>query len=147
MFRHGRRVAATTIALLLTATAAYAVAPRFVAVAGGHWEASWDRATGIPNRIWGEGIAVPGASADPAIAASAAQRVIESHLDLLAPGATPADLVLVSNHWDGEMRSIGFVQLARGMRVVGGQVSVRIKNDRIFVLSSQALPAVTPAIA
>src|SRR5687768_13694070 len=41
---------------------------RFVATAGGAWQASWDRATSVPSRIWGEGIAVPGASADPAIA-------------------------------------------------------------------------------
>jgi hypothetical protein len=184
MLGHGRRVAATTIALLLTATAAHAVAPRFgaraadqglvamtplraplrghvlvdhgvrtaawdrfVAAAGGRWEASWDRATGVPSRIWGEGIAAPGASADPAIAIAAAQRVIAAHLDLLAPGAAPADLIVVSNHWDGEMRSIGFAQHARGLRVEGGQVSVRIKHDRIFVLSSQALPHVTAAIA
>jgi MYXO-CTERM domain-containing protein len=117
---------------------------RFVDAAGGdRWTASWDRATAVPSRIWGPGIAVPGGSADPAIAADAARALITAHLDLLAPGADPADLALVANDWDGEMRTIGFVQSRGGMRVIGGQVSVRIKNDRIFVISSQALPDVT----
>src|SRR5262245_20937461 len=115
---------------------------RFVAAAGGTWTATWDHATAVPSRIWGSGIAAPGASADPDIAARAARDVIAAHLDLLAPGATADDLELVANHWDGEMRSVGFVQNRAGLRVLGGQISVRIKNDRIFVISSQALPDV-----
>jgi MYXO-CTERM domain-containing protein len=117
---------------------------RFVTAAGGRWSATWDHATAVPSRIWGEGIYAPGSSTDPAVAEAAARAVIEAHLDLLAPGTDAADLVLVANHWDGEMRTLGFTQHAAGVRVVGGQVSVRIKNDRIFVLSSQALPDVAP---
>src|SRR5688572_21592026 len=99
---------------------------RFVAAAGGRWEATWDHATAVPSRIFGEGIAVPGASADPDVAARAARALIAAHLDLLAPGASIDDLELVSNHVDGELRSVGFVQRWRGARVLGGQVSVRI---------------------
>jgi hypothetical protein len=118
---------------------------RFVARAG-TWRATWDRATGVPSRLWGPGIAAPGASADADVAARAALAVITEHLDLLAPGAEPADLALVANHWDGSMRTVGFAQSRGGLRVVGGQVSVRIKNDKIFVISSQALPDVAAAM-
>ncbi|MBP6632322.1 MAG: M36 family metallopeptidase [Kofleriaceae bacterium] len=117
----------------------------FTAARPGAWQASWDSATSVPTRVWGAGIAAPGASASPALAEQAARAVLGAHLDLLAPGASPADLELVSNHWDGAMRTVGFVQRHQGLRVVGGQLSVRIKNDRIFVLSSQALPHVAIA--
>jgi len=118
---------------------------RFVTAVGGRWQATWDHATSVPSRIWGAGVAVSGASADADVAATAARALIAAHLDLLAPGADPADLVLVSNDWDGEMRTIGFAQERGGVRVLGGQVSVRIKHDRIFVISSQALPDVAIA--
>src|ERR1700704_6246846 len=36
--------------------------------ATGVWHAAWDRATGVPNRIWGSGIAAPGAMASAAVA-------------------------------------------------------------------------------
>src|SRR6185295_3535930 len=60
---------------------------RFQAHAGGTWQAAWDVATGVPKRIWGSGIAAPGASADPAIAERVARQVLADHVALLAPGA------------------------------------------------------------
>ncbi len=116
---------------------------RFAMSAGLTWRAAWDRATGVPTRMWGKGITVPGANNSPAIAASAARQWLGAHLDLLAPGASMSDFVLVSNHSDGDQRSIGFVQMSGGRRVVGGQVSFRFKNDRLFVIGSEALPNVT----
>lgn len=116
---------------------------RFQDAHGGRWTASWDRATGVPSRIWGGRIEAPGSSADPAVAAAAARRYLDDHLALLAPGATPADFELVTNHDDGHgLRSLGFIQRHQGLRVVGGQISFRFKNDRLFVISSQALPSV-----
>src|SRR5688572_10898402 len=41
---------------------------QFRAVAGSRWIASWDRATGVPSRIWGGSLYFPGASRSPAIA-------------------------------------------------------------------------------
>ena len=119
----------------------------FQAVNGGQWQAAWDAATGVPTRIWGSGIAVPGANADPAIAEAAARRVLAAHLDLLAPGASISDFVLVSNVTDGDIRALGFVQYAGGMRVLGGQVSFEFKRDRLFVIGSEALPDVTVPVA
>ena len=44
-----------------------------------------------------------------------------------------ASIVLVANHLCSGMRSVGFVQHAGGVRVDGGQVSFRFKNDRLGV--------------
>jgi hypothetical protein len=68
--------------------------------------------------------------------------VLADHIALVAPGASASDFELVSNHFDGDMRTIGFIQRAGGRRVVGGQVSFRFKNDRLFVIGSEALPNV-----
>ncbi|HEX3766391.1 MAG TPA: hypothetical protein VHW23_47185 [Kofleriaceae bacterium] len=110
--------------------------------ATGAWRAAWDRATGVPSRIWGSGIAAPGAMASAAVAERVARAVLAEHIALLAPGAAPADFVLVSNTSDGEVRSVGFVQTYGGRRVVGGQISFRFKRDRLFVIGSEALPGV-----
>ena len=69
---------------------------RFLADAGPKWEASWDTATGVPTRIWGQGIAAPGSIATAAIAEQVARQWLAAHLDLLAPGASAADFQLVS---------------------------------------------------
>jgi hypothetical protein len=110
--------------------------------ATGAWRAAWDRATGVPSRIWGSGIAAPGAMASAAVAERVARAALADHIALLAPGASPADFVLVSNSSDGDVRSVGFVQTYGGRVVVGGQISFRFKRDRLFVIGSEALPGV-----
>jgi len=107
---------------------------------GGAWQATWDRATGVPSRIWGSGIPAPGSIASAEVAAAFARAQLAAHLALLAPGASPADFELVSNSYDGDIRSIGFVQHHGGRVVVGGQISFRFKRDRLFVIGSEALP-------
>ena len=107
--------------------------------------ATWDRATGVPSRIWGRGLDVPGSVADGDVAAAAALRVLAANLALLAPGATIADFELVANDLDGGLRTVGFVQRHGGLAVVGGQVSFRFKHDRLFVIGSEALPDVRVA--
>ncbi len=118
------------------------VAWRRFTQAAGAWRAAWDPATGVPSRMWGQGIPVFGANASPVIAEQAARQWLAAHLDLLAPGAQIADFELVSNHSDGDQRSIGFIQRAGGRRVVGGQISFRFKSDRLFVIGSEAFPNV-----
>jgi hypothetical protein len=115
---------------------------KFQAYAGGRWQVAWDAATGAPTRIWGSGIAAPGANASAAIAEGFARQVLADHIALLAPGATPTDFELVSNTSDGDIRAVGFVQRAGGLRVVGGQISFEFKRDRLFVIGSEALPNV-----
>jgi hypothetical protein len=109
----------------------------------GTWHASWDRATGVPSRIWGSGIPAPGAMASPQIAERIARAALAEHIALLAPGASIDDFTLVSNTSDGEIRSVGFIQRHGGRIVVGGQVSFRFKRDRLFVIGSEALPDVS----
>jgi hypothetical protein len=108
----------------------------------GAWQAGWDRATGVPSRIWGPGIPAPGAVNDAATAERIAREVLADHLALLAPGSQVSDFELVSNHSDGTMRSVGFIQRSNGIHVIGGQVSFRFKADRLFVIGSEALPYV-----
>ena len=111
--------------------------------AGGRWMAAWDRATGVPSRIWGSGIATPGVIASAQTAEQTAQRLLADHLALLAPGASAADFVLASNHLANGVRSVGFVQRAGGVAVLGGQISFRFKHDRMIAIGSEALPNVT----
>src|SRR5262245_40786263 len=106
----------------------------------GAWQAAWDRATGVPSRIWGSGIAAPGTVASADAAAAFARAALADHIALLAPGASPAAFELVSNQFDGDIRSVGFVQKYGGRVVVGGQISFRFKSDRLFVIGSEALP-------
>lgn len=120
---------------------------QFRTATGAAWHATWDAATNVPSRLWGPGLAAPGANASPALAEQHARRLLAQHLPLLAPGAQLSDFALVSNHTDGELRSIGFVQRAAGRRVVGGQISFRFKNDRMFLIGSEALPHVTVALS
>ncbi|HEU5059290.1 MAG TPA: hypothetical protein VFU21_22310 [Kofleriaceae bacterium] len=115
---------------------------RFLSAAGPAWQASWDQATGVPSRIFGRGVAAPGAVADDAAAARHARAFLAAHIDLLAPGAAPADFVLVSNAMRRGLRVVGFRQTHAGMTVLGGQVSFRYKNDRMFAIGSEALPDV-----
>ena len=111
--------------------------------ATGTWRAAWDRATGVPSRIWGSGLPAPGSIASAEVAAAFARAALAAHIALLAPGASPADFALVSNTLDGGLRSVGFVQRHGGRRVAGGQLSFRFKHDRLFVIGSEALPNVT----
>ncbi|HTE55853.1 MAG TPA: hypothetical protein VK698_33590 [Kofleriaceae bacterium] len=115
---------------------------------GAGWRATWDDATGVPSRLFGRGIAAPRAVRDPAAAERHARAFLARHIDLVAPGAAPGDFELVANVERDGMRVLGFRQMHAGMPVLGGQVSFRFKNDRLFVIGSEALPHVrVPAAA
>ena len=156
--REGSRITADTLTALpaaniakplrtvkpLVAVTTPPIAWMALAATGGHWQAAWDPATGVPRQIWGS-LAAPGANRDAAIAERIARDMLAAHVDLLAPGASASDFQLVSNTSDGKIRSIGFFQYAGGYRVVGGQISFWFENDRLFVMTSEALPHVTLA--
>ena len=114
----------------------------FQAAEGGRWHASWDSVTGVPARVWGSGAPAPGSVASPEIAEAFARDFLARHLALFAPGASIADFGLASNDLDGGMRTVAFFQHHQGLRVLGGQLNVRFKNDRLFVVGSEAMPAV-----
>ena len=115
---------------------------RFQSATPGQWHTTWVRQS--PSFVLGGSIPAPGAVANAERAAEAAREILTRHVDLLAPGAAASDFVLVANHLNeaGDYRTVGFEQTYRGLPVVGGHLSVRIKNDRIFALSSQAVPFV-----
>lgn len=121
----------------------------FVQAHGENWRVLWDSNTRVPKRILGEGISAPASSLSPDAAKAAAIQLISQHLHLLAPGTLVSDYELVANDFDptSGLRTVGFAQRYRGMRVLGGQLSVRIKNNRVIVLASEAKPNIdAPAV-
>ena len=116
---------------------------RFVKETGGsQWQALVNPKTGVPQRIYGQGLPAVGSVANEATAEAFARAFLARHIELLAPGAAVEDFVLASNHLSGGIRSVGFFQHADGLRVLTGQVSFRFKNDRLFVIASEAQPNV-----
>ncbi len=118
---------------------------RDFAAQNGQWRALWDRDTGIPLRILGAGIPAPGSTASAKVAEGFARGILTRYIELLAPGSRSEDFTLSGNHFDGSMRTVAMVQHSGGLRVLGGQISFRFKNDRLFVIASEALPHVSVA--
>ncbi len=115
----------------------------FVHAASGEWRAMWNPKTGVPQRIFGSGIPAPGAVQSASSAEAHAREALRDHLELIAPGAEVSDFELAANHLDDTgMRTVSFFQHHGGIRVLGGQVSFRFRNDRLFVIGSEALPNV-----
>lgn len=108
------------------------------------WTAMYDRDTDAPVRMWGPSHPAPGTVASAAAAEAWAREFLASHVSVLAPGAAAADFTLVSNQLNpsGDLRSVGFVQTANGVPVLGGSVSFAFKNDRMVMVGSTALPNV-----
>ncbi len=106
------------------------------------WRGVRDRDTGVVAELWGSHVEAPGASADPKIAEQAARAFVAAQRSLLAPGLRLDDLVLVANHAERGLRTISFRQTWRGAAVIGGQLAVMIKNDRVFAATSQIVPNV-----
>ncbi|HEY6034342.1 MAG TPA: hypothetical protein VIV58_08785, partial [Kofleriaceae bacterium] len=108
------------------------------------WHQLWDRETDVPLRMWGPSLAYFASTADPATAARAAREFLAAHLAVLAPGAAPADFVVVANELDptATIRTVGFQQYAHGLRVEGGAIGVTFERDHLVMVSSTALPHV-----
>src|SRR5512138_1806597 len=108
------------------------------------WRAMWDRDTDVPLRLWGPAIMAPGSSANASTAEAFARLQLASHINVLAPGATTADFVLLANQTspDGALRTVSFQQRANGLDVVGGAVAFTFSHDKLMSMSSTALPHV-----
>ncbi len=96
--------------------------------------------TAIPSRILLEGVQAPGTVVDGAAAAAHARAFLARHLELLAPGSSSEDFVLVTNELDAGLRAVGFAQRHRGRAVVSGQLGFRYAHDRLVLIASDALP-------
>ena len=108
----------------------------------GSWTTMWDQGTGVASAIYGSGIDVPNSMTDPRAAERFARAFLAEQLDILAPGASAGDFLVVANHLGDGIRTIGFAQTHSGLRVVGGQIALRFKNGRMIAVTSQALPNV-----
>jgi cysteine-rich repeat protein len=111
------------------------------------WRASWDRDTGVPAWLWGSYVDAPGAVGDPAIAARVARSFLAQHIAVIAPGAQAAEFTLVANQLDDGIRTLGFAQTYRGLPVIGGQLAFVFARDRLFAISSSALPHVSAPVS
>lgn len=108
----------------------------------GAMRATWDPLTLVPSRVLLEGVDVPDAMTDPAVAEAFCRDVLSRHVDLLAPGSRATDFVLVSNDLSAGIRSVGFAQTHDGLDVLGGQISFRFKHGRLLMIGSEAFPNV-----
>ncbi len=109
---------------------------------GDRWNAVFDRDTGVAVRVYGEGIVAPKSVENASLAERTAREVLAQHLELLAPGSKATDFMLAENTVERGLRTVTFFQFAGGLRVIGGAVSFAFKNDRLFVLGSEAKPHV-----
>jgi hypothetical protein len=119
----------------------------FVGDAGPRWRAVWDTSTDLPLRLYGQGVAAPGASLDPRVAEAHARAFVARHRALLAPDVDLDALELVANDLDAGLRTVAFRQRAGAARlpVSGGQISFRYKNDRLFVIGAELVPGAVAA--
>ena len=109
------------------------------------WQVMWDRDTDVPLRMWGPSIAAPRTTNDAAAAEAFARQLLVQHIELLAPGATASDFVLLANQTSpsGDLRTVSFAQRASGLPVVGGAIAFAFSHDRLTMMSSTALPKVS----
>ena len=136
-----RTIAATTWVAPRTGARARAFA-RLQAELGHDVQARFDLDSGVLDTLIPNGFEVPGASRDPAVAERFTLDFLARHLELLAPGSDLADFQLVSDVDTHGVRSVGLIQTHAGLEVIGGQLSLRFKNDRLVAVRSQAFPHV-----
>jgi cysteine-rich repeat protein len=128
-----------------TPAAAVAALDRFRA-AHGAWQVLWDADAVVPLRLWGEGIAAPGALADPAVAEARARAVLAEQLALLAPGARLDDFEVLQNVVRADVRSVVFGQRWQDLEVVDARIRFTFKHDRLVLLGSTASPHIAATL-
>ncbi|MFT3692831.1 MAG: hypothetical protein QM831_06805 [Kofleriaceae bacterium] len=114
------------------------------------WQQIWDRDTDVPLRMWGPSIPFFASTANATTAENAARQMLAKFSSVLAPGASVADLQLITNELDASqtIRTVAFQQYAQGIPVLGGAVAFTFERDHLVMISSTALPNVrvtTPA--
>ncbi len=101
---------------------------------------AWDTATGVASRMVLAGVEAANSVDDATIAEQHARAFLAKHLELLAPGAQVSDFKLAANKRQGKTRAVGFIQTYQGAPVLGGQIGFRYQNDRLILVSSEAVP-------
>ncbi len=100
----------------------------------------WDPARQHVGGIITTGLSAPGSVGSPARAQDYAVAWLGRYVEMLAPGASIDDFVVVSNDLSNGIRTVGLAQYSGGLPVRGGQMSVRFKADRMVYVASQAMP-------
>ncbi len=72
-----------------------------------------------------------------------ASEFVARHIGELAPGSAVGDLVPVSDETIHGVRTIGFIQHHNGVPIVGAQLSLSFRGNRLVAVRSQALPHVS----
>ncbi len=103
---------------------------------------AWDDARQVPQGIITSGIMAPSTVGSAVAAEAFTLGWLARHIDVLAPGSTVDDFVVVANDLSSGIRSVGLQQHHAGVPVVGGQLSFRFKHDRLVYITSDALPHV-----
>jgi MYXO-CTERM domain-containing protein len=134
-----------SVTLVAPATAAAAAFDQFVS-RHGSWKAIWDQNTAVPLRLYGKGIAAPGAGADAAVAERSARAMLTEQIALVAPGASVSDFVVARNQLRAGIRTVTFAQRFGGLEVVGAEVSFTFSHDRLVVIGSTASPNLSVAV-
>jgi len=110
--------------------------------AGPVWIA-WDGARRCASGIILSRMHAPGTTRSASAAEAFARAFIDRHLDVVAPGSTAADFVVVGNDLSAGIRTIGLEQRRDGVPVLGGRLSFRFAADRLTFVAATVLPAVT----
>lgn len=155
------------IALIVATAFAQDVAPSFVSPErGAAWKAfqekygsfsvEWNRATGTPSGIWGDGIPLGiGPITDLELARREAAKLLARHVALLGTGeSTWAESIA---NYTAPLHTLVYDQTFKGLKVVGGRADVRVHEcGGVSYFGSSAFtiprnlvltPIVTPAEA
>ncbi|MCA9265251.1 MAG: hypothetical protein KDA60_15430 [Planctomycetales bacterium] len=92
--------------------------------------------------MWGQSIAAPNTSVSPQAAEDFAFQFLADNIGVLAPGCSVIDFAVVSNQTRRGIRTVGLAQHVDGYPVIGGQVSMRFKANRLVMVAGEAYPNV-----
>ncbi|MDP6424390.1 MAG: hypothetical protein QGG14_06580, partial [Planctomycetota bacterium] len=111
----------------------------FVREHGTEWAVEWSPATGTPTAIYGQGLSLPGRTANLADARRRSEQTLERYAALLGRGASK----FVEITGEPAMRLYVFVykQEFKGLQVIDGRADVRVHaNGGISMFGAEAIP-------
>ena len=113
---------------------------QFLVENGSGWTAAWNRATGTPEAIWGDGMRLqPGPISSNAQARHLSEMALERYRELLGLGTS--NFVEEIGTKVARVHIFVYRQRFKGLPVVGGRADIRIHDNGVLsMLGSQAMP-------